>query len=318
MKYWWLKKYENLQIKMIPELLHDIEYFLVMPKNYLIIYERIKDLNVDELREEELLVNLYMLVSSKKIKDNSLLLIIKKLLSIPDNSLPISDYSLKDILNEIVNLKKNVPIQEKLNFNNIAACYNCRQVFYVDNIRAVSKKGFCLCPYCGKNYIYFDNDYIPMNTSFLRLASLYYGISSLGCSYADIKKILKRNITISLGNVVTTSTVIQNSKSKRKQITFLADCSCLDKKHIGSLEEGIILKNYYDALIKVDKMMEYDTTIALESIESDRIYHLSFLVILSIMEVLSKTFYLKNVKILCSNKEIYDALVYTLKVITVY
>ena len=29
MKYWWLENYKNLQIKMIPELLHDMDYFLL-------------------------------------------------------------------------------------------------------------------------------------------------------------------------------------------------------------------------------------------------------------------------------------------------
>ena len=101
MKYWWLKKYENLRINMIPTLLYDVNYFLVMPKNYLKQYEKIKNVIVEDLKEEELLINLYVLVSNKKIKDNRILLIIKKLLEIPDNSLPITDYSLKEILKEI-------------------------------------------------------------------------------------------------------------------------------------------------------------------------------------------------------------------------
>ena len=80
MKYWWLKKYENLRINMIPTLLYDVNYFLVMPKNYLKQYEKIKNVIVEDLKEEELLINLYVLVSNKKIKDNRILLIIKKLL----------------------------------------------------------------------------------------------------------------------------------------------------------------------------------------------------------------------------------------------
>ena len=242
MKYWWLEKYENLCVKMIPDLFYDIQYFLVMPKNYLKRYEKIKDIIIDELKEEDLLINLYVLVSSKKIKDNRILLIIKKLLEIPDNSLPITDYSLKDLLKEIKNLKDNIPIQEKLDFNNIAACYNCMQVFYVDNIKSVNKKGYCLCPYCGKYYLYFDNDYIPMNTSFLKLASLHYGVSLLGCRYSNIKKMLKKNVVVKFENIITTNTVIQNRKKKRIKNTILVDLSCLDKKKVGSFEESIILK----------------------------------------------------------------------------
>ena len=49
-----------------------------------------------------------------------------------------------------------------------------------------------MCPYCLKQTLYFDNDYIPMNYTFIKLASIYYGISSLGCSFREIKKILKK------------------------------------------------------------------------------------------------------------------------------
>ena len=316
MKYWWLENYKNLQIKMIPELLHDMDYFLVMLKNYVKIYEKIKDVEVDRLKEEELLINLYVLVSSKKIKDNRVLLLIQKLLDIPNNFLPISDYSLKEILKEIEGLRENLPIQEKLDFNNIAACYHCGQVFYVDKIQSVNKNGYCLCPYCGKHSLYFDNDYIPMNPSFLKLASLYYGISPLGCRYVNLKKMLRKNVSVTLGNVITTNTVIQNRKRKRKQTTILVDCSCMEKKKIGSLEESIILKNYYDSLMKVEDKMEYETTIMIENIAMDRVSFLTFLIILSIMEVLSKTVYLKNIKILCDSKELYEMLTYMIKVIS--
>ena len=190
------------------------------------------------------------------------------------------------------------------------------QVFYIDNIKSVNKKGHCLCPYCGKNYLYFDNDYIPMNTSFLKLASLYYGVSLLGCRYSNIKKMLKKNVEVKLENIITTNTVIQNRKKKRIKNTILVDLSCLDKKKVGSLEEKIIIKNYYDALIKIEEMMEYDTTIMLENISKERSSYLSFLIILSIMEVLSKTVYLKNIKVLCDSKELYDELAYNIKIIS--
>ena len=316
MKYWWLKKYENLKVSMIPILLDDIRYFLVMPKNYILVYEKIKDIDVCLLKEDELLINLYVLVSSKNLKDNRVLLIINKLLEIPDNNLPISDYSLKEILNEIKELKYNPPIQEKLDFNNIAACCSCGQVFYIDNIRSVNKKGYCLCPYCGRHNLYFDNDYVPMNNSFLKLAILYYNVSSLGCRFSDIKKILKKNVMVKLSDVITTNTVIQNRKKKRIKNTVLVDCSCLDRKKMGSLEESIILKNYHDSLMILEKQMEYDTTIMLENIPKDRSYFISFLVILAIMDVLSKSVYLKNISVLCDTKELYDNLSYVLKIIS--
>jgi len=80
MKYWWLKKYQSLEVKMLPELYDDIRYFVIMPKNYSSWYEENKNANIDELAEEELLMLLYGIVSTKNVKDNRLRLIIKKLL----------------------------------------------------------------------------------------------------------------------------------------------------------------------------------------------------------------------------------------------
>ena len=74
MKYWWLNKYKHLVVKMIPNLIIDLNYFLIMPKNYLKLYEKIKLLPVSELKEQELLINLYVLINSKNLKDNRVLL----------------------------------------------------------------------------------------------------------------------------------------------------------------------------------------------------------------------------------------------------
>lgn len=308
MKYWWLNKYKHLVVKMIPNLIIDLNYFLIMPKNYLKLYEKIKLLPVSELKEQELLINLYVLINSKNLKDNRVLLIIDELLKVPDTNLPISDYSLKDIIEEIKNLKNNLPIQEKLDFNNIAACYTCRQIFYIDKITSVNKRGYCLCPFCRKPTIYFDNDYIPMNTSFIKLASLYYNISPLGCNYLNIKKLLKKNVEITISNIITTSTVIENSKRRRKQTSYYVDCSCLEKKKISSLEEEIILKNYYDCFHKLEEEIEYETTIIVPEIREDRMSNLCYLLVLSIMDILSKSVYLKKIKIICPSLSSYQLL----------
>lgn len=316
MKYWWIKKYQNLEVKMLPDLLSDIRYFLVMPKNYIKIYNEIKELSVDNLREEELLIELYVLVSSKNIKNNRLILIIKRLLSFPDVNLPLSDYSIKEMLGEISSLKTNPPIQEKMNYNNVVACYSCGQIFYVDNIRAVNKKDYCLCPYCGKHNLYFDNDYIPMNYSFLKLARLYYGTSSLGCKFFDIQKILKKNVSVTLGNVIVTSTIIQDNKKKAKQEKIVVDLDFSKILKFNSIVESDIIKKYYDAIMKIDEMMEYETTIVLNKIPLFQYKEISFLILLALMEALSKTIYLKTVHILCNQLEVYQEFKNNIKIIS--
>ena len=49
MKYWWLEKYHNFKIIQMKELLEDINYFLIMPKNYQKQYLILKDKRLDSL-----------------------------------------------------------------------------------------------------------------------------------------------------------------------------------------------------------------------------------------------------------------------------
>lgn len=306
MKYWWLEKYLNLEVKLIPQLFDDIRYFLVMPKNYLKVYEDIKDKDIDSLLENELLINLYVLVSTKKIKNNRILLIIEKLLTYPDTNLPISDYSLKEVLVEIKNLKDNHPYAEKLDNNNIGACYNCREIFYVDLIRAVNRKNYCLCPFCGKSMLYFDNDYIPMNTSFIRLAFLYYGISKLGCRFKEIIKLLKKNVTFTMSNIINNELVITTDSNDKKAI-YVDLVSVFDKK-IGSFEESIILKKYYYAFLTADNNMIREVSIIAPRVKKSSNYNVALLLIISLMDGLANMTYLKKIKIVDCDVEMYNNL----------
>ena len=119
MKYWWLEKYKNFKIVEINDLIKDANYFLIMPKNYEKIYQEIKNEDISNLEEEELLILLKKITTTKNLKNNQLRLIIEKLLLIPDNSFPNSDYTLLEELTEIKNLKQNSPLKEKINSNNI-------------------------------------------------------------------------------------------------------------------------------------------------------------------------------------------------------
>lgn len=286
MKYWWLEKYKDFKIIEISELTNDINYFLTMPKNYEKKYELLKDKDINLLEEEELLILLKKIVTTKNIKDNSLIIIINKLLEIKDNSFPKSDYSLKEMLDEIKDLKNNYPYQEKLETNNIAICYNCLNVYYVDKIKSVNKKNLCLCPFCLKSNLYFDNDYIPMNYTFIKLANIYYKTSSLGCRFKEIKKILKKNVKI-----------IEETNNKN-----IIDLTEILSTKIKPIDEKIISKTIYDLLIKKESNLDREVTIYIKKIEKDLFIKLLILLV-SIIDVLSNSIYLKEIKII-SNKEV--------------
>ena len=294
MKYWWLEKYKNFKIIQIKDLIKDINYFLTMPKNYEKTYDILKNENTENLNEEELLVLLKVIVTTKNVKDNKLSLIIKRLLTIPDNSFPKSDYSLEETLEEISKLKTNLPYQEKLETNNISVCYNCLNVYYVDKIKSVNKKNLCLCPFCLKSKLYFDNDYIPMNYTFIKLASLYYKTSSLGCTFSEIKKLLKKNIKL--------GTDIKN---------YDIDLTEIFPDKLKPIDEKIISKKIYDLLMEKEENLDHEVTIYIKELNDFKI----LILLVSIMEVLSNSIYLKDIRIVSTNKELITKLKQTIKTI---
>lgn len=300
MKYWWLEKYRNFKIIQINSLANDVDYFLTMPKNYIKQYQLIKNKNINVLLEEELLIALKNIVITKNIKNNDLNIIIDKLLKIPDNSFPCSDYSLIEMLEEIKNLKYNLPYKEKLTNNNIAVCYNCLNIFYVDKINRVDKNNLCLCSYCLKHKLYFDNDYIPMNYTFLKLAKIYYGTSNLGCSFKNIQVLIKKCILTSLGDScycdINFSDVYFNTK-------------------LRPIDEKIINRRLMLELYKYeDKLME-EVSIYISNLYND-VDILLLIVLLSIMELLANTIYIKKIKLIFEskkNKDIFDGMIKVIK-----
>ncbi len=307
-KYWWLEKYQKLEIKRLPQLYEDVCYFLRVPKNYPQLYMQFSDRPISKMSEEEMLIALYRIANTKNVKNNQLRLLIQRLLEYADTYLPISDYTLKEILVEIRNLQKNKSDVSKLDYNNVAACYHCLQVFYVDKINMVNKKGLCLCPYCRSSHLYFDNDYIPMNYSFLKLAQLFYDVSTLGCCFLDIQKILRRNLSIRLGNAP--SGVVIGSEISRKKFpnhhfySLLPDYSMLSK--ITLTDESRIIKEFYDCMMSLEKQMEYSGTIYIEKVSPSILAEFSLLVLLAVMEALSRTVYLKEIVILSEDLSFYQ------------
>lgn len=288
MKYWWLEKYRNFRIVQINELSDDINYFLTMPKNYNQQYQILQSKNMDTLDEEELLIIIKKIIDTKNIKDNTLNIIIEKLLKVPDNSFPASDYTLQEMLLEIKQLKNNPPFKKKLEKNNIAVCYHCLNIFYVDRIKNINKNGLCICPYCLKSKLYFDNDYIPMNYIFIRLANLYYRISNLGCTFKEVQKIAKRDIETITGNE------IENS------ICF---STIFFNNSLHPIEEKIISRSLYRELMRKNDALNSKATIYFSSFRYTNITIILQLLIVTILDVLSNTVYLKRVQVIFDKKE---------------
>ena len=282
MKYWWLEKYHDFKIIQMNELTEDIHYFLTMPKNYEKKYQQIKEKNIDSLEEEELLILLEKIVDTKNIKDNRLNSNIDTLLQIPDNSFPASDYTLKQMLEEIKNLKENIPDKSKLENNNIAVCYHCLNVFYVDKIKNINKNNLCLCPYCLKTKLYFDNDYIPMNYTFIKLASIYYGISSLGCRFKQIQKIIQKSI-------ITTT--------EKKEANSIDFSNIFSNYKRNPIDEKIIHRKLYQELMIQEKNLISQVTIYFSSLNPKERKSILEILLVSLLEVLSNMMYLKKIKI---------------------
>lgn len=309
MKYWWLKKYKGLKIKLIPDLTHDVNTYFVMPKHYKDRYFTIKDSEVTSLQEEDLRILLYVILNHEKIKNNKVILIIDRLLEIPDNSLPTTNYSLEEIIEEIKNLKNSIPSEEKLTSNNIAACYHCMQVFYIDKIKYVNKKGYCLCPFCKNPTIYFDNDFIPMDDNFLRLSKLIYGTTLLGCSFQNLQKLLKKCVKIKeeIPSIDTNQTTAIITKSKKADIQLEKDHikfqleKIVYKKEITSREEFELNYKFEECFQILEKNIISRVIIDTEIIYNNYTLYMSLLIF--ILENLGKNPYLKEIILVCKDKK---------------
>lgn len=195
MKYAWLKPYvkffqivekEDLRKKnskkMLSSFYRDCSYHFVVPKNYRYYFKKVKLVPIAELSDCGLeLLLMYYLYEGKiesglleqAILDRTILNIIKAMLKVVSSSLPASDYSFSEMLEEVIHLPESKATLDKLSTSNVAACFSCRNVFYVDMIYQKTKKKLCLCPYCNQPTLYFDCDYIPMDSNFVMLAYLY-------------------------------------------------------------------------------------------------------------------------------------------------
>ncbi len=295
MKYWWLEKYTELEVRMLPELFLDIQFFLTMPKNYLQIYKKIESLPISTLSEEEMCIVLYYISVTKNVKNNHISQIIERLLLVPDTSLPISDYNLSEIIHEIYGLKEKKAMVDQMDSNNVAACYSCLNVFYVDQITSANRKGQCLCPFCGKNKLYFDNELIPMNYSFLLHSKIFYGITELGCDFSKLKKIIKKGITI----MKKSSSKGINTSKKRNH--FLEK---YQKKLIKSEDESQIIKKIYDSLFVTERNGDYETTLIIDWEGQLNLFEISYLIILSCTLALGNFFYLKHISLIIENDQL--------------
>lgn len=295
MKYWWLEKYKDLQVKMLPDLFNDIKYFLVMPKDYIELYKKLLDLDVSKFSEEEMCIYLYGVSITKNVKNSNLRQVIERMLLIPDTSLPISDYTLEEILDEIKNLRTKRPTLDKLENNNVAACYNCLNVFYVDKIQQANKKGLCLCPFCQKPKLYFDNDLVPMNYSFLLLSKMYYGISNLGCDFTNLKKLLKQGIVVSKVSSQIDTVICSGDFDLLNEFQF---------RKIYSEDESKVIKCFLDIFSFQDSLGKYEIELKVEWNSDKNLFELSLLLVLACIYSLSNTFYLKKINVYIENNDL--------------
>lgn len=300
MKYWWLEKYKNLQIVQIKELMDDVNYFLVMPNDYEKQYLEIKNKRIEDLKEEELLILLKKTVGSRQIH-NHLSKLIQELLKVPDNSFPSSDYTLLEMLEEIKKLKTNYPFQEKLENNNLAICYHCLNIFYIDKINKINKNNLCLCPYCHSNKLYFDNDYVPMNYTFIKLAKLYYHTSNLGCTFKEIQKIISKNVKTEIKSHL------------ESDIPFI---ETIPLKSISPVDEKKIYRDLLLKFIDKDKKMLDQVNIMVSNKNDFIAFQFYYLLLTVIMEVLSSTIHLKNIVVIFDNekdKRVFNLLIKDIK-----
>ncbi len=196
MKYWWLTKYlsflESLDEKVLKSkkekqelqnFLNDCRFSLPLSLNHDKKYKKVEQIPLTERNDYELVLSLTQILYlgkldssylKHKLLDKTIYQIVSAMQKIPASYLPSTDYTLTDMLTEIVNLKDIDTSISKIQNNNLGACYTCEQIFYTDMIHQQSKSGACLCPYCNNTTLYFDNDYLPMDINFLYLAFLYH------------------------------------------------------------------------------------------------------------------------------------------------
>ena len=152
-----------------------------------------------------------------------------------------------------------------------------------------NKKNNCLCPYCLKQTLYFDNDYIPMNYTFIKLASIYYGISSLGCSFREIKKILKKHIVV----------------VKKLENNFLDFANIIEDPKIKPIDEKIIARKLYLLLENQELNLEHRITLVIPNIIDNKNLFLEIMLV-TFMETLANTVYLSQINLFFKDKNLED------------
>ena len=146
-----------------------------------------------------------------------------------------------------------------------------------------------MCPYCLKQTLYFDNDYIPMNYTFIKLASIYYGISSLGCSFREIKKILKKHIVV----------------VKKLENNFLDFANIIEDPKIKPIDEKIIARKLYLLLENQELNLEHRITLVIPNIIDNKNLFLEIMLV-TFMETLANTVYLSQINLFFKDKNLED------------
>ena len=153
MKYWWIKKYlpffekieeKDLKTKKGKQILQDFfkdaNLFLTLPHHYMDLFLTLKEEDTKDY-QLQLKLGYYLYLKTvdpiyfkKELVNKNFYKLLKEMEVIVDTYLPVTDYTMEDILEEVKDLPKvDTSISKKQN-NNISACYSCRNVFYTDDL----------------------------------------------------------------------------------------------------------------------------------------------------------------------------------------
>lgn len=334
MKYWWILDYipffehidrATLRSKKgkekINQFLSDYSYHCTIPVHYLSYFKKIRNYPISQLSDCGLQMILAYYIYQGKIEEglledailnHQIFAILTAMKKIPDTSLPATDYTIRDMVEEIKRLPSFIPTVEKVKSSNIGACYHCRNIFYIDAIYQKNKKGECLCPYCDSTTLFFDSDYIPMDSNFLMFAYLMH---QKEVSYQDLILMLEK---VSIEDKKTYDYAFSNGhyQMESNNISF----PFVGNQEVTSIYEDYLSTSIYHILDFHDHHAVSKTiSISLDGIHSEKqAYVFSLSTFLSILYYFSRNYFhsIEKIELIITNKiisSIYNATLQELK-----
>lgn len=335
MKYWWILEYipffetvdeKGLRSKKgkntLNRFLSDYAYHLSIPVHYLTYFKKIRNYPISKLSDCGLQMILAYYIYQGKIEEGLLqdailsrkiFEILSAMKKIPDTSLPATDYTISDMVEEINNLSTLTPTVERVKHSNVGACYSCRNIFYTDAIYQKNKKGECICPYCDATMMYFDTDFIPMDSNFIMLA---YLMRQTEIPFSSLISMLDK-VSIDKTGPIDYSFSDGDYKIEGGQISFPFVKA---KMTLTSIYEDYLSTSIYHILdIHDNQALSKSIFISLDEVHYNiqtPVFALTTL--LSILYYFSKHYFhsIEKIHLILSNQEIYSVYVSTLEALS--